>query len=333
MLKKYISIASMAILTAVVLYFGDYKVNNIKIIVDGVEQNISTYKSDLNEVLRSKNIKLRENDYINVDKLRPVEDQSIIIIKTATEIKIIVEGKEYNYITYADTVEELLKERNIKYDTDDIIKPQLNNKITEDMVVKVDKVKEKIVTTYDEIPFGSEIKYNKKIYIGQKNILQKGSNGLTEIKKKQRYVNGLLQCEALISKVNTKEPINEVIEKGSKPKLVVSRSGVNFKRSIIMKATAYDLTYASTGKRPGDKHYGITASGMKARRGVVAVDPKVIPLGTKLYIESLDGSKNYGYAIAGDTGSAIKGNRIDLFYDDPNFVKKFGVRKVKVYIK
>lgn len=104
------------------------------------------------------------------------------------------------------------------------------------------------------------------------------------------------------------------------------------KRSMVMKASAYDLSFASCGKNPGDKYYGITATGTKARPGVVAVDPKVIPLGSKLYIESMDGTGSYGMASAEDKGGAIKGNRIDLFYQNRSDALQFGRRDVKVYI-
>ena len=103
-------------------------------------------------------------------------------------------------------------------------------------------------------------------------------------------------------------------------------------RSIVMKASAYDLSFESCGKRPGDKYYGITATGTQARPGVVAVDPSVIPLGSKLYIESMDGTGSYGYASAEDKGGAIKGNRIDLFYANRSDALSFGRRQVKVYI-
>ncbi|HCO18721.1 MAG TPA: hypothetical protein DIT39_03815, partial [Tissierellales bacterium] len=95
---------------------------------------------------------------------------------------------------------------------------------------------------------------------------------------------------------------------------------------------AYDLSYTSTGKRPGDRYYGITATGTRARPGTVAVDPRVIPLGTKLYIQSLDGTKDYGFAIAEDVGGAIKGEKIDLFFNSATDVRYFGRRDVKVYI-
>ena len=100
-----------------------------------------------------------------------------------------------------------------------------------------------------------------------------------------------------------------------------------------MVATAYEAGFQSTGKRPGDKGYGITASGARAKRGTVAVDPRVIPLGTKLYIKSVTpGMPDYGFAIAQDTGGAIKGMRVDLFMDTVWECMQFGRRPVMVYI-
>ena len=91
-----------------------------------------------------------------------------------------------------------------------------------------------------------------------------------------------------------------------------------------MDATAY----CPCSKCCGQYSNGITANGMKAGYGVVAVDPKVIPLGTKLYVEG------YGYCIAADTGGAIKGNRIDLCYGTHSqaLASGFGHVNVKVYI-
>lgn len=90
---------------------------------------------------------------------------------------------------------------------------------------------------------------------------------------------------------------------------------------ISMEATAYTDDIASQGKWVGQ-----TATGMKPQVGVVAVDPKIIPLGTKLYVEG------YGEAIAGDTGGAIKGKRIDLFMATRGQAMKYGRRNVKVRI-
>lgn len=94
----------------------------------------------------------------------------------------------------------------------------------------------------------------------------------------------------------------------------------------IMKveATGYTAGYESTGKRPGDPGYGITSTGAKAQRGVVAVDPKVIPYGTYMYVPG------YGYGIALDTGGAIKGNKIDLFFDTVEEANNWGRRWITI---
>ena len=112
----------------------------------------------------------------------------------------------------------------------------------------------------------------------------------------------------------------------------ISRGGFRFKSQMDMVATAYDLSYESCGKYPDHPEYGMTASGTKAQPGTVAVDPDVIPLGTKLYIASTDGSPDYGFATALDTGSAIKGYRVDLFMEDNETAMNYGIRQVKVYI-
>lgn len=89
---------------------------------------------------------------------------------------------------------------------------------------------------------------------------------------------------------------------------------------IIMKASAYTKSVEEGTSR------GITRSGVSVSRGIVSVDPKIIPLGTKLYIEG------YGYAVAADTGGAIKGNRIDLYMETKKEAFEFGRRDVKVFI-
>ncbi|MCE5286308.1 MAG: peptidoglycan-binding protein [Pelosinus sp.] len=108
---------------------------------------------------------------------------------------------------------------------------------------------------------------------------------------------------------------------GNQTFLYLQRSGTassRYSRSLIMSASAY------SSEDPGNSN--VTSSGNLLRKGLVAVDPDVIPLGTRLYIQG------YGYALADDTGGAIKGNRLDLAFDTHYEAIQFGVRKVKVYI-
>ena len=95
----------------------------------------------------------------------------------------------------------------------------------------------------------------------------------------------------------------------------------NYTKIIDVTATAYAPGVADNGHW-GDKTY----VGTLVRKGVVAVDPSVIPMGTKLWVEG------YGYAVAEDQGSAIKGNRIDLAFNDRQTALDYGIQKVKVYV-
>lgn len=95
-------------------------------------------------------------------------------------------------------------------------------------------------------------------------------------------------------------------------------------------ATGYTAGEESTGKRPGHPSYGITYSGVKVKRDLystVAADPSVFPIGTILFIP------DYGYGVVADTGSAIKGNKIDLYYETVDEVySNWGKRTLDVHI-
>ena len=109
-----------------------------------------------------------------------------------------------------------------------------------------------------------------------------------------------------------------------------------FKSVLSINATAYCLCKKCCGKSESHPQYGVTASGYRITPGsnekVIAVDTSVIPLGTKVYVEGLNGANSYGYAIAADTGSAIKNMKIDLYMDSHADALRWGFKKVNVYL-
>jgi len=119
-------------------------------------------------------------------------------------------------------------------------------------------------------------------------------------------------------------PRPAVIAVGTSPSLVqVGGHFYHYARVLQMRATAYDATWASNGRWTGAR----SALGLPLDYGVVAVDPRVIALGSRLYVE------HYGLAVAADTGSAIVGDRIDLFFwDTPRDIAAFGIHTVGVYV-
>jgi len=173
---------------------------------------------------------------------------------------------------------------------------------------------------------------------GDSKIVQNGKKGQEKVTSRLTYQDGELVSKEEISRFKVSDPESKIIARGTKEKSVATVkpqktstprktestvgtvAGFKYIKKIEMTATAYSAFNSKGG-------YAKTASGMTARKGIVAVDRSVIPLGTRLYIEG------YGEAIAGDVGGAIKGNRIDLCFEDTNKnLMKFGRQKVTVYI-
>ena len=242
-------------------------------------------------------------------------------------------GTVKTYKTSCKTVKELLSDLKIKVDDDDIVIPDLDTELKSEGKISIIKVDVKVIEKEVEAPFKTIKKKNKELTHKQSKILIQGVNGKNKVKCKEYYAGDKLIKEEVIHVETLVKPIDQVFEEGTKDVFTNDRSDFTARKAIKMVATAYEAGPRSTGKRPGDKGYGITASGARAKRGTVAVDPRVIPLGTKLYIKSLTtGVPDYGFAIAQDTGGAIKGNKIDLFMDTVWECLQFGRRPVMVYI-
>lgn len=193
-------------------------------------------------------------------------------------------------------------------------------------------------------PVSCQTKYVKSAYLlkGKQKVIQNGSNGTRTAVYKVIYKDGKQEsrqyvktesctaCDKIVA-VGTVVPATKVsavkytVKKSvSSGGVILSNSGVPLHYSAVktMTATAYTRGTEGVGS--------ITASGTTVRKGIVAVDPKVIPLGTRLYIVTSNGSVIYGYAVAEDTG--VYGNSIDLYYDTYAQCVNFGRRSCKVYI-
>lgn len=332
MANKFKVLVLLVIVATLSLGVYMYKGVEVSLEVDGKEFSIVSYTETVEEFIQREDIKFEKGAYINVPLDAKLEDNSNIIIKNLKTYYIDDNGSIEKIKSVHNTVEEVLKDKDIKLSEGDYTYPKLTEHIEDEDTIRLFKVREETIVEEIVVPHEKIVTKNRDLDIGVKRVIQEGKDGLREKHTYNLYVND----ELVVSKVKKDEVIeevsNHVIEKGTRDTINTSRGNTRYKKSVTMEATAYDLSFASTGKRPGDRYYGITASGTRARPGCVAVDPRVIPLGTKLYIESLDGTKDYGFAVAEDTGGAIKGNRVDLFFKSATDVRNFGRRNVKVYI-
>ncbi|HXF50840.1 MAG TPA: 3D domain-containing protein, partial [Dehalococcoidia bacterium] len=147
-----------------------------------------------------------------------------------------------------------------------------------------------------------------------------GHDGVHYRQYRVEYENGVEVSRELVADWYDPEPQNTVIYYAPRPAAPAlpeaaagglggpPPDGARVVRTLRVYATWYNA--ASAGRSPSDPLYGITATGVRVTYGVIAVDPNVIPLGTKMYVPG------YGYGVAADTGGAVVGHVIDLGYPD-----------------
>ena len=175
---------------------------------------------------------------------------------------------------------------------------------------------------------------NHAMAYGESQVIQEGIDGFAQTLWKVYYHDGVEVYREVLYDGFIIEPIPQITEVGTRGRPITNRlfrdtpraQGFSYTRSFVAEATAYDPTIR--GNRP----QAITATGQVARRGIVATDPRVIPMGTRMYITSTDGTWSYGFAVAGDTGGAIRGYKVDLFMCSRAEALQFGRRNVKIYI-
>lgn len=168
-----------------------------------------------------------------------------------------------------------------------------------------------------EVPIEVQYERVNTLPSGMEEVVQEGRPGIDEVQEEVYYKHGKIVDTKEIQRTTITSMKPKVIRTGPKP-MESSEVKRHVKNVITMEATAYLPTDGG-----GD---GITATGVQARHGIVAVDPSVIPLGTRVFIPG------YGEAIAADTGGDIVGNRIDVVLEDYGSAIQFGRRTVDVYI-
>lgn len=241
---------------------------------------------------------------------------------SAANVTIIADGQEWEYTSTQSTVGGILREAGVTLGKLDRCSAKLSSKAWDGMRIRVTRVEEKILTVRKPVEFETVTKYDPR-HRGGNEILQKGEPGEKECKLRVYYKDGAQSTVEVLDVKITKQPKDQIVVSSQRQELA-SRGGYGHRGGRVMRmmATAYDPGPRSCGPRCT----GRTANGMKAQKGVVAVDPRVIPLGTKLYVEG------YGYCIAADTGGAIKGNKIDLCFNTYGEAIRFGRRWVNVEI-
>lgn len=267
------------------------------------------------DFLKEQNIEITPADKINCKPEDKVKNKMKIEIHKAFDIPIVADGKTVTLHSVSCKAIKAIRKMNIKLKDEDIIIPGKNHvmKNGEKIVIKRVKIKykkEKIILYYDTTTARTE-----KFRIGKRGTLVEGKNGKATKHYKLIYVDGKLNKTKLYKTVVHKKPVTKVIGYGTRISLDGAPKGLHYRKVMTCRAVAYHF----------DDH-PLGAGGRPCTYGTMAVDPRVIPLGTRCYVEG------YGYAIANDIGSGVKGKTVDLFMEGNFQPLIWGARYVKVYI-
>jgi len=235
------------------------------------------------------------------------------------QIEIFADGEQILLSITPTNTAAALREAGLVLGPLDRVAPGLNKPLWPGEQIHITRVE--VITLWEEVsePHEEIVLADPDLRPGIVVKVREGRDGKLRRQVRVWKKDGVETLRQVISTTRLQEPIEAVEIRGSAG--LPSRGG-NIRRCLTLQATAYDPGPRSCGKYAS----GYTSIGLKAGKGVVAVDPRVIALGSRLYVEG------YGFALAGDVGGAIKGRRIDLGFNTYREALRFGRRKVKVYV-
>ena len=253
-----------------------------------------------------------ENIIVDTDGNEPIRKGSVVQVRKATVTTAKVGGTKEDICLYPGTIEENLAINGITYDDDDIVYPAVKSEATASTVVKVKEVHYETEELTKTVEAEDEVVFDTGVASGTIQT-QEGSDGEGVYKQVTTYVNGKKKDVKTTFKKWIKEPKNNKLTFGTSA--TGETGAVSYSRIFTAETTAY---YA------GKNAHG--AIGTSCHYGTCAVDPTVIPYGTRLYIEG------YGVALANDCGGAVKGNIVDLYMNSTSQCIQWGRRYVTAYV-
>ena len=251
-----------------------------------------------------------------VNEIKPEATQpaeSIVPGKKSIQIRRFGTAKEF--VTHHNTVADVLKDMKINMEGRSSY-PSSETKITDGMVIHVLGRKSFVSHEEVEVPFQTKTIDDPELTFGEKKVEKAGVKG-KDIVTYENITRIGYEQKIELDRRHVTAPVDEIVRQGIAQSVLTPEGYKRYKKKIYGEATAYTW---------GGGASGTTSLGLWPKRGIAAVDPRMIPYYTKMYIPG------YGMAIAGDTGGAIVGHRIDLFMESLYECYQWGRRDVEIYI-
>ncbi|WP_077329927.1 G5 and 3D domain-containing protein [Virgibacillus siamensis] len=321
------------------------KANKVIVKVDENEQIYFTTKDTVGEFLQANGMRISKHDEASHKGSEPIKNGLTLTINKAFQVALHNGSKKEKVWVTGGTVGELLKRNGITLDKLDKVKPAKKEKVTEDTPIKITRVNKDLKSVKETIAYDTEKREDSNLEKGKKRVISEGTEGLLVKKYEITKENGKVVNRELVGKNVKRESENRVVAFGTKVEqdlVTLSSSSSNNSSSrsnddsgssssgndttaqpkessdqvFTMTATAYSADCSGCS--------GYTATGINLHanpnKKVIAVDPSVIPLGTRVWVEG------YGYAVAGDTGGGVNGHHIDVHMPTRADALAFGTR-------
>jgi len=299
---------------------------------DGVTVH-GSYTRDRLEALQEAGIHISKYDYVSLPDGPSGRANEIQIIRANT-VTITMDGETRTINTLENTVADALNTVSYAPRDRDLLSHDLDAPLEDGMEITVTRIDILIETVTQEVPFKEVRRDNSSLAKGRERVASEGESGEKVVTYRKTYRDGELISTLPESETITRPAQDRVIEVGAKtaksaplPNIAANAPRLeDLSYSKVLEVRSY--AYTTEGKKRKRNRMGNIA-----RRGTLAVDPRVIPLGSKVYVKCVNGSWNYGVAVAEDTGCKfIQGNAIDLFFDTRAECISFGIRRAYVYI-
>lgn len=281
-----------------------------------VPLQIYTTAQTVGEALRQARITIFLGDEVQPSMGSPVSTDLSVFIDRSVPVNLAVDGRYVRTRTRAESVADALTEMGIGLSGLDRVEPAPETELYDDVEIEITRVREDVEVAEEIVPFETVFVPDGELLIDTQQMVNPGAEGVTRHRERVRYENGTEIERTLEDSWVAQDPDQRVIAYGTRivPNTIVTADGeeITYWRKIRMQTSSYSANTA--GVSPDESYYGRTYTGEIMRKGIVAVDPSVIPLRSRVYVP------NYGYGDALDTGSAIRARRIDLGYDDDNLV-------------
>lgn len=323
----------------VVTHNNDFKLdvtildaNKITISNGGKSQLVHLAKGTVADALKKAGITLADDEIsVPAPDSEITKDMVISIFKTKT-VSVTADGKTKDVKLALANVYDALNFAGYEVDDDDILSTSHNEDVENINAVTIKRVTYKTESSKEKIAYATVKKNSDDVELGETKVKTEGKDGEKIVTREVKYIDGEKTSDKVVAEKTIKKPVDKVVLVGTKG--AATSGGAGTFTDSNGATVAYSQVLTGSGTAYTAPAGAGTATGVRAYHGGVAVNPNIIPYGSKLYIVSTDGSFVYGYATAVDTGGALMAGTaiVDCYYNTYDECVNFGRRDVNVYV-